>query len=168
MKKAKLIIDGKEIEIVIPQEQFDKLFPQKKKTGYERVDDEEHYYYMGYDGRIKLELENDNHSNKVSYEAANYYSNKTIAENNARADKLMRQLRRFTVEHREKEIDWCDGSQTKFYIYYSTYNSLSVSGISSIREFGAIYFDTKETAQLAIDTFKDELLWYYTEYKDSL
>ena len=80
----------------------------------------------------------------------------------------MRQLRRFAVEHREKEIDWCSGSQTKFYIYYGINNGLSVSGVNSIREFGAIYFDSKETAQLIIDTFKDELLWYFTEYKDSL
>lgn len=172
MKKAKLIIDGKEIEIVIPQEQFDKLFPQKKKTGYERVDDEEHYYYMGYDGRIKLELENDNHSNKVSYEAANYYSNKTIAENNARADKLMRQLRRFAVEHRKKPIDWIDtrNSPWVFTILGDPLTKrLSVKKDGcGIKQFGTIYFDTKETAQLAIDTFKDELLWYFTEYKDAL
>ena len=34
--------------------------------------------------------------------------------------------------------------------------------------FGGIYFDTAEAANLAISTFRDELIWYFTEYKDSL
>ena len=36
------------------------------------------------------------------------------------------------------------------------------------REFGTIFFDSETAAQLAIDTFRDELIWYFTEYKDSL
>ena len=36
MKTAKLIIDGKEIEIQINEEQLKQLCPQKKKTGYEK------------------------------------------------------------------------------------------------------------------------------------
>ena len=33
---------------------------------------------------------------------------------------------------------------------------------------GTILFDSEETAQAAIDEFHDELIWYFTEYKDSL
>ena len=168
MKKAKLIIDGKEIEVEITQEQLDKLCPPKKKTGYERVGKDYRYWSINGTGAISTATELNCKIDREFYYGANYYSDRTVAENNARADKLMRQLRRFAVEHREKELDWNDGGQTKFYIYYSINNGLYASGISSIREFGAIYFDSKETAQLAIDTFKDELLWYYTEYKDSL
>lgn len=36
------------------------------------------------------------------------------------------------------------------------------------RYHGIIYFDSGEAAQLAIETFHDELIWYFTEYKDSL
>lgn len=32
----------------------------------------------------------------------------------------------------------------------------------------SIYFDSEKTAKLALKTFRDELLWYYEEYKDSL
>ena len=34
--------------------------------------------------------------------------------------------------------------------------------------FGGIYFDTESAVSLAIETFHDELIWYFTEYKDSL
>jgi hypothetical protein len=33
---------------------------------------------------------------------------------------------------------------------------------------GLAYFDSEQTARLAIDAFYNELIWYFTEYKDSL
>ena len=36
------------------------------------------------------------------------------------------------------------------------------------RDFGVIYFDLGETANAAIDEFRDELIWYFTEYKEGL
>lgn len=102
------------------------------------------------------------------YDTANYYSFPTVAENNARADKLMRQLRRFAVEHRENEIDWNDNSR-KYCIYNEgNTNNLKIDYCFRIRYPGCIYFDTPEAARFAIETFNDELIWYFTEYKDSL
>ena len=102
------------------------------------------------------------------YRSANYYSDISVAQNNARADKLMRQLRRFAVEHREHEIDWNDDSR-KYCIYdEGNTNNLKIDYCFRTRYPGCIYFDTPEAARLAIETFKDELIWYFTEYKDSL
>lgn len=168
-KKAILKIDGKEIEVEITQEQFDEICPKTKKTGYERAEDNETYYYIAGTGLVLKSKEEYTSGDDNYYKYANYYSDETIAKNNARADTLMRQLRRFAVEHRENEFDWNNIKMDKFYVYYN-YDSfkLDVSLRGILRGFGAIYFDTLETAELAIDTFKDELLWYFTEYKDSL
>ena len=38
----------------------------------------------------------------------------------------------------------------------------------NIKESFEIYFDSQETAGRVIEEFKDELTWYFTEYKDSL
>lgn len=164
--KAKLIINNQEIEIEISDEEYKKLQPEKK-TGYERVENKEFYWATG-DGDVYGS--NDNcEDNIYSYDAANYYSDQTVAKNNARADKLMRQLRRFAVEHREKEIDWNDGDQKKYFIYYRyAVNKVDIEINYEWRIAGLSYFDSQETAQLAIDTFHDELIWYFTEYKDSL
>ena len=169
-KKAKLIIDGKEIEVEITQEQLDKLCPQKKKTGYERVEFGEYYWRINDDGFPSISItEGEGHHDTALYDNANYYSDYAVAKNNARADRLMRQLRRFAVEHRKKELVWNDDSQTKRYIcYHHTTKDFNIYLTYSAQDFGKLYFDTKETAQLAIDTFKDELLWYFTEYQDSL
>ena len=168
--KAKLIIEGKEIEVEISEEEYKKLQPsEEKKTGYERVAESDIYFYAHPSGCVETTCEACYDIDDECYESANYYSDKTVAENNARADKLMRQLRRFAVEHREHGVNLNDINTEKYYMYYDyDDNELGVSFVFRTRNFGAIYFDSKETVNAAIDKFHDELIWYFTEYKDSL
>ena len=168
--KAKLMIEDKEIEIEISEEEYKKLQPsEEKKTGYERVPKLDIYFYTCPSGYVDTACEDCYDIDDECYASANYYSDKTIAENNARADKLMRQLRRFSVEHRECGVSFDDINIEKYYMYYDySDDELGVSFVLRTRNFGAIYFDSEETAQAAIDEFHDELIWYFTEYKDSL
>ena len=171
--KAKLTIDGKEFEVEMDDNEAKamlslKTLCEKKKTGYERVETGSKYYTAYASGESGQLDELYTALCDCTYENANYYSDETVAENNARADKLYRQLRRFAVEHRENKIDWNDDT-LKYYIYYShSCNGFFINGGKTHQHICDIYFDTRETAQLALDTFKDELLWYFTEYKDSL
>jgi hypothetical protein len=168
--KAKLIIENKEIEIEISEEEYKKLQPsEEKKTGYERVSKSDIYFYTYPSGCVETTCEACYDIDDKCYESANYYSDKTVAENNARADKLMRQLRRFSVEHRECGVDFNSTETAKHYIYYDCVrDELRTTYTFYAGVFGVIYFDSEETAQAAIDEFHDELIWYFTEYKDSL
>ena len=168
--KAKLIIEGKEIEIEISEEEYKKLQPsEEKKTGYERVPKNGKYFYEFGKGDVESDIEDYYDVDNEYYESANYYSDKTVAENNARADKLMRQLRRFSVEHRGHEVDFNSTETEKHYIYYDCVrDELRTTYTFYAGVFGVIYFDSEETANAAIDKFRDELIWYFTEYKDSL
>ena len=168
--KAKLIIEGKEIEVEISEEEYKKLQPsEEKKTGYERVPESDIYFYTHPGGYVGTASEDYCNIDNEYYELANYYSDKPVAENNARADKLMRQLRRFAVEHRECKVNFNNINTEKYYMYYDyDDNELGVGFVFRTRNFGAIYFDSEETANAAIDEFHDELIWYFTEYKDSL
>ena len=167
--KAKLIVEGKEFPIEIQDPELQKLLTSQKKTGYERVGAGQTYWLQDVNGKVCWDTESvcftgDNED----YNSANYYSDETIAKNNARVDKLMRKLRRFAVEHRKKDIDWSDESQGKYYIY-NVVNTKNLAVDCRITKlFSGIYFDTEEVANLAINTFRDELIWYFTEYKDSL
>ena len=165
--KAKLIIENKEIEIEISEEEYKKLQPSE--TGYERVPESDIYFYANTKGDVETACEDCYDIDDEYYESANYYSDKTVAENNARADKLMRQLRRFSVEHRECEVNLNGTNTEKHYICYDyESNELESTYTFVARVFGTIYFDSEETAQAAMDKFHDELIWYFTEYKDSL
>ena len=168
--KAKLIIEDKEIEIEISEEEYKKLHSLKeKKTGYERVLPDNEFYYAASRGCIESGVDAYDYIDNEYYESANYYSSTAIAENNIRADKLMRQLRRFSVEHRGHGVDFNSTETEKHYIYYDCIgDELRTTYTFYAGVFGVIYFDSEETAQVAIDEFRDELIWYFTEYKDSL
>lgn len=168
--KATLIIEGKEIEIEISEEEYKKLQPPKeKKTGYERVLPDNEFYYAASRGCIESGIDAYDYIDNEYYESANYYSSTAIAENNIRADKLMRQLRRFAVEHRECEVNFNDIKTKKYYLYYDYEdNELRTTSMFYFKHFGAIHFDSEGAAQAAIDEFYNELIWYFTEYKDSL
>ena len=168
--KAKLLIEGKEIEVEISEEEYKKLhLSEEKKTGYERVPKNGKYFYEFGKGDVESDIEDCYDIDDEYYASANYYSDKTVAENNARADKLMRQLRRFAVEHREDEVNLNDTNTKQHCIYYDYGNNILGTAFTfCVKTFGVIYFDSEETAQAAIDEFRDELIWYFTEYKDSL
>lgn len=163
-----------DVNVEINESEFAKLaaagFTQvATKTGYERVNMADDYYYEASAGDINRYSEGHCAVDNKIYETANYYSSEIVANNNARADKLMRQLRRFAVEHREHKIDWNDREEIKWYIAFFHYeHELCVYNALKCQSFGAIYFDSKEAAQAAIDAFHDELIWYFTKYKDSL
>ena len=168
--KAKLIVEGKEVPIEIQDPELQKLLMSQKKTGYERVGAGQTYWLQDVTGKVCWDTESvcftgDN----KDYNSANYYSDEAIAKNNARADILMRQLRRFAVEHRNKKMNWANEEMRKYYIctIYGT-DELTCDFTYTVRGFGTIYFDTEEVAELVIKTFHDELVWYFTEYKDSL
>lgn len=169
--KAKLTINGKEFEVDMTEEQVQALTETKtkKKTGYERVKKCECFYVEAVDGTSLHYVKDNYECDGRIYEGANYYSDVIIAKNNARADKLYRQLRRFAVEHRKEKIDWNNVTTKKWMIHYSHSDKILDCIYRSTSQFGGtIYFDTYENVKLAIDTFKDELIWYFTEYKDSL
>ena len=167
MKNAKLIIDGKEIEVLISEETLEQL-ANKRTTGYERVRSGSTYYTDSC-GVVKTFEECTEYSDEEVYKSGNYYSDPDVAANNIRADNLMRQLRRFAVENRKSDIDWTNENQDKYRLCYDYLDEeFFIVSNMSYRDFGQIYFDTEETAKLAVEIFKDELLWYFTKYRDSL
>lgn len=141
----------------------------KKKTGYERVDTGIGYYAVSPWGVVDTMSESNYTIDDDYYDNVNYYSSEEVAKNNARADRLMRQLRRFSVENRKSKPDWTNRESHKYRIAYNHLESTIRVGRSFESEsFGAVYFDSRELAEQAIEEFKNELIWYFTEYKDSL
>ena len=165
-KKIKVIIDDVELEVCVSEEELAKLTKkEQKKTGYERAENNQLYYSIDAQNEIFADREANDSFDSIRYKNVNYYTEKTLAENNARADKLMRQLRRFAAENCA-EVKW-DNSDDKYYLMYDyLYKEICIDAWKYTKEFGQIYFDTEENAQKAIDAFKDELIWYFTEYRD--
>ena len=165
--KAKLLVEGKEFDIEILDPELQKLLAPNKKTGYERVELDNTYYYDDCNGSVCNEIEEQHNCDNISYDGANYYSDQTVAENNARADNLMRQLRRFAVEHRAFNVP---RNECMYSIAYRIFdNNVKLCPNKMINcHYMDIWFDTEDVAWQAINMFYNELIWYFTEYKDSL
>ena len=181
--KVELKVNDKSVQAEIPEEQLKEtvLFEQlkklgliedKPKTGYERREEcnnKKHYFVNTID--LVIEDENTVLFDQNRYDVGNYYSDKTIAENNARADRLLRCLRQWQALN-DKSIsveDWEDNDKDKWCIMYGYgAEELYVNGFYSIRLHNVIYFTTKEKAEEDIEVFRDELLWYFTKYQQRL
>ena len=146
------------------------LVEERSRTGYERVEVEETYYLVEVDDEI-TNMKHNGQLDRDCYDVGNYYSNKTIAENNARADRLLRHLRQWQAQNDEpiSVEDWNNESKKKWFIIYS-YSSeeMYAEYYYIMRLPNTIYFATKEKAEEAIEVFKDELIWYFTEYVQRL
>ncbi len=94
--QVELKANGKTVQVEMTEEQAKilGLAEERSRTGYERVEVEETYYLVDVDDEI-TNMKHNGQLDRDCYDVGNYYSNKTIAENNARADRLLRQLRQW-------------------------------------------------------------------------
>ena len=145
----------------------------KKKTGYERVEIEKDYYTITSTKDVTDMREYDvfNANNEKRYKNGNYFNDEALAENIARAERLKYQLRRYAASNGgiTSLKDWQNLEREKNYILYDYVdNKLVVYDRQVFKEFGQIYFKNKEACEKAIEIFKDELLWYFTEFEEQL
>ena len=170
--KVELKANGKTVQVEITKEQAKilGLVEERSRTGYERVEKSETYYVINTedDSMINITEFNDQ-TDERCYNTGNYYSDKTIAENNARADRLQRCLRQWQAQNDEpiSVEDWNNESKKKWFIIYSS-EEMYAEYYYIMRLPNTIYFATKEKAEEAIEVFKDELLWYFTKYVQRL
>lgn len=172
--KGKLTINGKEFEVEIDNTTLDAI-TRKRRTGYERVaHNEVHYFADTMDEHMDgVDSDSDDYDriDDTMYKNADYYSDKSVARNNARADTLMRRLRRFAAEHGgiPSAKDWEDIYKSKYCIGYDYSNfALSICVNQKFCHAFKIHFLSQSAAKQAIDLFHDDLLWYFTEYQPML
>lgn len=174
--KVTLTHDGKSVELDLTTEQMAALGlkEERKKTGYERCGSIPFYCTVEGTGRVHTACDANTTFDNKNFDTANYYSDKKLAEANARADSLMRQLRRFAAENGgiPSVEDW-EPSETPARKFEINYNydggsALDVYVMRSTRVVGSVYFNTREACEKAIELYRDELIWYFTEYEAML
>ena len=140
-------------------EKCDKKFYKPTKLG-------EKYYAILTNGEINTyNFFNDNVDDKI-IGFGNYFKTKEEAERKCFEVRLHRNLELFALKNNENEIDWNNTDKNKYYIYYSyDDNCLDVEDIYDYRDFGQVYFTSEEIAEKAIETFKYDLIRYFTTNK---
>ena len=169
--KATISANGKTVQVEMTEEQLKELgvIKERSRTGYERVKKGEMYYVINTkdDSMMNIKEFNDE-TDEQCYNIGNYYNDKIIAENNARADRLLCCLRQWQALN-DRAINWKNKNIRKYTIRYDyAMNMFNVIPNFCERCLNDVYFTTRETAQRAINVFKVELEWYFTQYKQRL
>ena len=138
---------------------------EKKKTGYERVREGEKYWNTRGDSF----LDDDNFLN-VLYFRGDYINNENLAKNIARAEQLKNQLRRYASLNGgiPSQADWKNSHVAKYEIIGESDNFIHATKNFESRAIGAVYFKDIKACEEAIEIFKDELIWCFTEFEEML
>lgn len=166
--KATLTFDGKTLEVEIAEDEARKIFEEPKKTGWEKVKPGQYYCYISGGGLVAAEKEERDESDDLYYDNGNYFADRDLANEQARAIKLWLRIKRWAAEHCEP-VDW-EGRSDKYSFYWDyVAKRVCVSGVLFVcRTAFTVYFDTPDHAEQCIEEFRDELLWYFTECSDRM
>lgn len=157
----------KTVEIDIPDEKLEELVKEQKKTGWEKPVWGQTYWFIDELGEVEGKDWKDDELDEKRYACGNCFTSKELAENIARYQSLDLRIRRRIAEICEP-VDWGNVHKLKWRIYYGIGSRrLEISSNDDFR-FVAWYCDTKEHAEQIIEEFKDELTWYFTEFKDRM
>ena len=128
---------------------------------------EEKFYTLFGDGSInELTWYSDVYSIR-RYEIGNYFKTKDEAKFTLEKLKVITELRRYALEHNEKEIDWNDEDQDKFGLYFHHQSKKILINTYTSCQTTFIYFTSKEIARSAIETIGEERIKkYYFEVND--
>lgn len=140
----------------------------KPKNKVWKPEENETYYYICSSCNIEkdtyydINIKNNIHKNR--YAIGNCFKTKEEAEFALERQKVITELKRFALEHNEKEIDWSDGKPK--WLIYSNRNHVGVKYVNLLKE-NNIYFTSEKITQAAIKEIGEERLKkYYFEVKE--
>ena len=122
------------------------------------------YYTISTKGKIgSYSFCNDDFDKEI-IDFGNYFKTQEEAERKRFEIRLHRQLELFALENNDTEIDWNIHSE-KYVINYSKKMGPFIIEVYDLKDFGQVYFTSKEIAEKALETFKDDLVRYFTSNK---
>lgn len=165
-------MNKKEIETRIAeiQQELDTLNKQlnepKKTTGWEKPNGGHVYWYIGHRGEARESIWYNDSIDHERYAHGNCFASKELAENIARYQSLDLRIRRRIAEICEP-VNWRSGTWNFDIVYLHPESKLIVGEVKHAQS-ATWCCDTKEHALQIIEEFKDELIWYFTEFKDRM
>ena len=124
----------------------------------------EKYYTISTKGKIgSYSFCNDDFDKEI-IDFGNYFKTQEEAERKCFEIRLHRQLELFALEKNDTEIDWNDSSE-KYMINYNKDKGIFIDRVYTLKIFGQVYFTSKEIAEKALETFKDDLIRYFKSNK---
>lgn len=132
-----------------------------------KPEDGEIYFYLYGTGSIHVDRWNNCDIDCSRYELGNCFKTREEAEFALEKLKVITELKRYALEHNEKEINWNDEDQDKFGLYFCHESKKILINTYNFSQHNFIYFTSKEIARAAIKEIgEDRLKKYYFEVND--
>lgn len=146
-----IMLNGKKIPLTDEQIKLIQA-DEPKKSPFDRAENGDVIYYLSYDFEVRGTAESKCSSDDLCYNCANYCTDKDIMEQHALHMKLNNLLWRYSMTHSGEGIEFGPFSAQKYYIAYDAgEKEFYTDWNDSIKCVGAIYFDSEETAEAAIE-----------------
>lgn len=121
------------------------------------------YYFIRNNGQICYTNWIKSDIDKERFILGNFFKTEEEAEFALERQKVITELKRYMLEHNEKEIDWYDHCVLKYYIQYDYVND--TLNIASTRYYknniSSMYFTSDKIAQAAIEAIGEERIKKY-------
>lgn len=134
---------------------------KETKNPYERVEQDELYYNVAADGRVRPYKDINDGTDYNLFNSLNYFNNKNYAEYVSFKETLTREMDKFAWENNARVIDW-ERNSKKYYITFDIDIKNLVVYWRVSHKSNDIYFTSKEIAKKALEKFKDDLIKLYT------
>ena len=164
-----IVINEKKYLLRDIQKLIDKglLKEHKYLTGWEEVDLHETCYSI-LNNSVQECYNNGDEYLLNEHENGYVFTDEKLAADILRARNIQYGLEKLSVEL-SSPPDWEQRDEPKWYIYYDyDVKKLSVNASYTTRRINEIYFSELEYAKQAIEKMGNELIWYFTEYKNRL
>ena len=161
MNKEELLKEYDEKAKALRDEFISKLEDDKKEFELTYPEDETVYIINYLENEVNWTV-----FTKKSTQLLNAYMNGNVfrtskeAEQHLKERKLLFKLHQYAKEKNDGwELDWSNGDEEKYYIFYSNSDRyLKISSAFSLERFNKLpYFKTREITQECIDLFGDEI-----------
>lgn len=141
----------------------------KPKNKVWKPEENETYYYSYSDCHIEKTTCDNRNMYKNRYAIGNCFKTKKEAEFALERQKVIMELKRFALEHNEKEIDWSNDDEQKYCLYFNHERNRIMIDNFYVSQFLSeqIYFTSDTIAQQAIKEIGEERIKkYYFEVKE--
>ncbi len=161
-----IVINGAKIPLADEQiNMINATIKPKRQNPFDRVENDQMYYSIEYDGSVSINIENDNPYGDKAFETGNYCTDFNLMGLRALHETLGRLLWRFSMENGERENQW-DGKHGHYYIYNSdpVFSSFEVGLRFHSKINGVSYFPSMELAKQAITEIIEPFMKKHPEF----
>ena len=150
MKEIKLIIDGKEVQLTDEQLKVLGIDVENKRNPFERVNDDNEYYYIKTNGKVSNYCEERDRPDNELYDNINYFNDEQFANQVALRQLLYRKLLKFAYDNGfEDTAEWNGANEHWLIIYHKLDDDFTIVNMEAAKEL-SVYFSTEEGASRAI------------------